>query len=46
MGWSTGDILTGHGIFVNAVKAEVFLGLYGGEDEEMWLRSQIRSYLA
>ena len=45
-GWSTGDILAGYEVLESVIKAEVFLALDGGEDEEKWLRRQIASHLA
>ena len=43
-GWSTGDLLAGNEIFDNSVKAEVFLGLDGGDVQDQWLRKQIQRY--
>jgi hypothetical protein len=40
-GWSTRDLLAGYKLFQDTVKAEVFLGLDGGEDEEEWLRLEL-----
>jgi hypothetical protein len=45
-GWSTQDIVTGYELFENPVKAEVFLALEEGEDQELWLRGQIVRYKA
>lgn len=42
-GWSTQDIIAGYRLFENIVKAEVFVVLDGGKDEEMWLRDQLQS---
>ena len=40
-GWSTEDMLVGYELFESQIKAEVFLALGGGEEEEQWLRRQI-----
>lgn len=43
VGWSTQDILKGYKLFENTVKADIFVALDGGEDEEMWLRDQLQA---
>ena len=45
VGWSTEDLLAGYELLENSIKAEVFLALESGEDEEMWLRRQIDHHL-
>lgn len=43
-GWSTQDMLVGYELFESQIKAEVFLALDGGEEEELWLKRQISSH--
>ena len=44
-GWSTQDILAGYKLFESSIKADIFVALDGGEDEEMWLKDQIATQL-
>jgi hypothetical protein len=43
-GWEMDDLLVGYGLFENSVKAEVFLGMDAGEDQDKWLRREIEKY--
>jgi len=36
------DIIAGYKLFENTIKAEIFVALDGGEDEELWLRGQLQ----
>ena len=42
--WSTQDMLVGYELFESQIKAEVFLALDEGEEEELWLKCQISSH--
>jgi hypothetical protein len=41
-GWDNEDLYDAYKLFENTTKAEVFLALEGDEEEEEWLRREIR----
>jgi len=41
-GWNTDDLVMGHQLLENSAKADVFMGMDGGEDQDEWLRYQLR----
>jgi len=41
-GWNTEDLVMGYQLLENPAKADVFMGMDGGEDQDEWLRYQLR----
>ncbi|KAI5816259.1 hypothetical protein BZA77DRAFT_61520 [Pyronema omphalodes] len=44
-GWTTQHLLLGYQLFEDSVKAEVFLGLDGGPDQDEWLNRQLQMFV-